>query len=329
MKKKEKLILIIFIIILAIGGILFFKGFNLFLGRVNEQLKEETTKEEITPLMYEITKNGSNNKIYLFGSIHVANLEEFNFPKYVVDAYNNSHYLACEFDIVEYEKDTAEQMNDVMKMAYTDGTTIKEHISGETYDKLVKFLTKKNLYTSIYDIYKPFFFQSLLTMALTTDAKINANTGIDNYFLKQAKKDNKNILEVETSDFQTDLLLGFSDSLYELILNDVIDNYDEELENLKKLYSYWKLGDINKLLEISDDDLEIKDNYTKEQIKEINDYNKRIIDDRNIGMTNKLIEYFNNNYDTFYMVGTLHLIGEGGIAKQLENKGFNVKQINK
>ena len=328
MKKKEILILIIFIIVFAIGGILFVKGFDLFLGRVNDQLKEEKTKEEITPLMYEVTKDGSNNKIYLFGSIHVANLNEFNFPKYVMDAYNKSKYLACEFDVVEYEKDTDEQMNDIMKMAYTDGTTIKEHISKDTYNKLVKFLTEKNLYTSIYDIYKPFFFQSLLTIALTSDAKINAETGIDNYFLKQAKKDNKNILEVESSSYQTDLLLGFSDSLYELILKESIDNYDEELENLKKLYAYWKSGNIDKLLEISNDDLEIKDNYTKKQVEEINEYNKKVVDDRNISMTNKLIEYFNNNYDTFYMVGTLHLIGESGIAKQLEAKGFTVKQIN-
>ena len=111
-------------------------------------------------------------------------------------------------------------------------------------------------------------------------------------------------------------------------MKESIDNYDEELENLKKLYAYWKSGNIDKLLEISNDDLEIKDNYTKKQVEEINEYNKKVVDDRNISMTNKLIEYFNNNYDTFYMVGTLHLIGESGIAKQLEAKGFTVKQIN-
>ena len=329
MKDKKKIIIILGSIIL-VGILAFILVTKVFNKTPNDSPnKEEKSKEEITPLMYEVTKNDSNNKIYLFGSIHVANLNEFNFPKYVMDAYNNSKYIACEFDIVEYEKDTDRQMSDVMNMAYTDGTTIKDHLSKDTYERIVKFLTEKNLYTSIYDVYKPYFFQSLITMALTSDAKINANTGIDNYFLKQAKKDNKNILEVETSDFQMNLLLGFSDSLYELILQESINDYNEEVENLKKLYSYWKLGDIDKLLEISDDDIEVKDNYTKEQIKEINDYNKKLIDDRNIGMTNKLIEYFNNNYDTFYMVGTLHLIGDKGIAKQLEAKGFTVKQVNK
>ena len=323
MKNKKKIIIIIIsaIIIGVLGWII---GTNL-LNKQEEQISE---KEQITPLMYEITKEGSNNKIYLFGSIHVANLNEFDFPKYIVDAYQNSHYLACEADIVEYQKDNDKLMNEALKMMYQDGTTIKDHISNETYNKLINFLTEKGLYTPLYDYYKPYFFESLLTVAMTSDAKINANTGIDTYFLQEAKKDNKTILEVESVDFQNNLLFSFKDELYELIINETIDNYDNEVNSLKELYQAWKKGNANDIMTFSDDDMDIEDSYTDEQKKQIEDYNKKVIDERNTFMANKLIEYFNNNQDVFYMVGALHLVGDKGIAHQLQEKGYTVKQLN-
>ena len=78
----------------------------------------------------------------------------------------------------------------------------------------------------------------------------------------------------------------------------------------------------------SDDDIDIEDSYTDEQKKQIEDYNKKVIDERNTFMANKLIEYFNNNQDVFYMVGALHLVGDKGIAHQLQEKGYTVKQLN-
>ena len=52
-----------------------------------------------------------------------------------------------------------------------------------------------------------------------------------------------------------------------------------------------------------------------------------MLDDRNIGMKNKLEEYFNNGYTVFYMVGTAHLIGDQGIAKLVELDGYTVTRV--
>ena len=338
MKKKDKIIylLIGLIIVLSIGlGTYYFltrnnnsNGNNSSNDVPKETEKENTKKEEITPLLYEITKEGSNNKIYLFGSIHAANLKDVAFPKYLLDAYNNSHYVACEADIVAYQENTALVLADTLKLLYPDTSTIKDHLTEETYNKLVNFLKEKNLYTTLYDIYQPFFFESLVSNALIEDAKLDATEGIDYYFLTKAKKDNKKILEVESMAFQIDLALSFKDELYDLMLSELFDDYDKEVESLKILFEAWKKGNIDDLLKYADDDIDMKDNYTNEQKELVNDYNQKMVKERNIGMTNKLIEYFNNNQDVFYMVGTLHLIGDDGIANLLTKEGFTVKQIN-
>lgn len=326
MKKKKNIIIVAMCILIfsALGFLVTYKLLN------NEEGSKVETKEKekITPLMYEITKEGSSNKIYLFGSIHLANVSDIEFPEYLLNAYQNSHYLACEFDIISYQSNQEMVMKDVEKLMYTDGTKIKDHLNKETYEKMVNFLKEKKMYSELYEIYKPLFFESLISQIMAQDAGINSSSGIDDYFIRKAKKDSKNILEVETGSYQTDLLLSFSDELYNLILSETIDKYKDEVNDLKELYASWKKGDPNKLLEFSDEEIETDETYTKEQIDLVNDYNTKIINERNQSMTDKLIEYFDNNYDTFYMVGALHLIGDSGIAKLLEQKGYTVKQVN-
>ena len=327
LNKKNKYIIIGIIILIAITvGLVITQIINKPTKEMKTEEKE-TEKENITPLMYKVTKEGSNNIIYLFGSIHIADTDKLNFPKYINDAYNNSKYVACEFDLVEYQKNQEKMLQAVQDLIYNDGTTIKDHLNNETYNKLIKFLKENGMYAEIYEIYKPIFFESLITSKMANDSKIKTTDGIDIYFLNKAKKDNKKILEVESYDYQTKLLLNFSDKLYELIINDLIEKYDEEVQSLKDLYEAWKKGDIEKIIKESNEELEIKSNYTKEEIDMIKDYNKKILDERNIGMTNKLIEYFNNNFETFYMVGAAHLVGDKGIAKLLQDKGYNVIRL--
>ena len=315
-------ICIALIIVLAIGGFIVYKGLNKD-NKPKEEKQEEKTK--ISPLLYEVTKEGSSNKIYLFGSIHVANKDDLVFPEYILEAYNNSHYLACEIDAVNNEKE-AEQLL-LNNIAYTDGTTIKDHLKETTYNKLINFLTEKKSYINSYEYFKPYFFFSLISDLSSKDANLSSKSGIDNYFINKATKDNKTILEVESIESQMNLLFSFSDTLYDVAISEMIDEYDTEVKGISDLYNSWKTGNIDEMLKLENEDIEIKDDYTEEEKAAINDYNKRLISDRNLTMTDKAIEYFNNNQDVFFMVGTLHIIGDDGIAKNLEKKGYTVKRV--
>ena len=322
-KKKSNNIFVIIVLLftLLLAGIFCF----FLLDKKSKKDNESNKKEVITPLMYEITKEGSNNKIYLFGSMHMVNHDEFEYPNYVLDAYNNSDYVACEFDIVEYTENmnTMEMLADFM---YADGSTIKDHISEETYNKMTTFLRDKYTYNENLDIYNLYFFETMVTQTVISNSKIANGEAVDSYFLKKAKEDKKNILEVESYDYQLNLFLSLPDKYMEMEILELIDNYDEALKELDDLYDAWKKGDAEKFIE--DNEGNTKD-YTEEELKLYEEYNKKILTDRNIGMTDKLISYFDNNYKTFYMVGAAHLVGDNGIAHLLEQKGYKVTRITK
>ena len=312
------IVVIIIIVLLVVGGIFFYK-------ELTKDNKPKEEKKTITPLLYEVTKEGSSNKIYLFGSIHVAKKSDLNFPNYILNAYNNSHYLACELDSTGKEIEMQQLLLD--KIMYQDETTIKDHLSEETYKKLVEFLSKRESYSNLLELYKPYFFFSLLSQFLVNDSKLSTDSGIDNYFIGKANKDNKTILEVESYEYQLDMFLSFSDLLYDIAISDTIDNYDKEVQDIIDLYNNWKDGNLEKLLTLSDEEMDIKDNYTEEEQRVIENYNMVLITNRNRTMTDKVIEYFNNNQDVFFMVGTFHIIGDDGIVNNLQSKGYTVIQV--
>ena len=329
MKNKNKLISLVVILIgvLLIGsGIGYHVFFNNDKKEENNQ-QEKTKKEKITPLMYEVTKEGSTNKMYLFGSIHVADLSKVEFPQYFEDAYKNSSYLAFEIDMLNISQEELLREQEASK--YSDGTTLKDHLSEEAYKKVVDYFTKNGILTEdLLAQVKPYSISQLLEQFTYLEANLSPQEGIDLYLSTRANNDKKTLLAVETLEFQFDLLANFPDRIYELSIVDMIDNPDESVATLKELYSAWKKGDVDIINKIENEEFD-ETNLSESDIQMINDYNKKMIIDRNVNMTDKFEEYFNNDYNTLFTVGTAHLVGDNGIANLLTQRGYTVKQINK
>ncbi len=321
--------LFILFIIGSIGAIIWY-----IIGNPPKLFEEEEKKtREITPLMYEVTKEGSSNKLYLFGSMHVVNLGEFDFPKYVMDAYENSDYLAVEADVVKFEQNlTTEQAQSII--LYKDNSMLKDHISPEVYKDLKDYLNEKKIYNEMYESFNASALCDILQDRLIKKAGLIGD-GVDQHFIKKAYKDKKEILEVESIEFQLNLTNGFPDKFYEYELISIITTPEEEIiKQYQDLYSDWKKGkelvDETKE-EIDEKDKEIIKKYNideKELIEIVADYNKKLLDDRNIGMADKAESYFEDGKKVLFMVGAAHLPGDKGIAELLRNKGYTVKKVN-
>lgn len=325
-KKRNVIIAIVCFLLIAIVGIVAL----VLINKPSEKEKEEK-KSVVTPLLYKVTKDGSDNVMYLFGSIHAGKKDTFPLPDYVLKAYEESDYLACELDIVHMDAQT--QSDVVNKFLYQDGTTLKDHMSLETYNRLVEYFGEESTYLLAANMYKPYFAYSLLSNDLMTASGLNANYGIDAHMIKKATSDKKEIIELETFEFQYDLLFSMSDELTEVMINEFFDDYDELVKNEAKLYDIWARGDADELVNISsEDDASSIDYLSKEQkenlIAEINDYNKRLVNDRNITMAQSFMDEFEENKKVFFMVGVMHLVDDNGIAAILESNGYKVEKIN-
>lgn len=325
-RRNNKIALIGFIVVILLllgGGLFYYFSSN----KENNTNIDVNVKERITPILYEVTKNGSDNKIYLFGSIHIFDVNKIEFPNKLIDAYNSSKYLAVEADIVSY-MDNMNVEEYSKSFMYKDGTKLKDHVSKETYEKIVKFLKEYYYFDETLEMFNLEFIETVIADQILSIAKLKSNEGIDTYFLKKAKADNKQILEVESMEYQMSLSKKIPDKYYELSINNALDDVDKQVSDAKDLYKAWKKGDLESLSKLIEGDNTPNEKYTKEEIKIFEDYYKLMLTDRNSNMTNKLISYFEKNQNVFYMVGTAHLLGDKGIVQLLKDKGFNVVQVN-
>lgn len=180
---------------------------------------EEGMVETCTPALYKVT--GENGAVlYLFGSIHATDYRAYPLPDYVMQAYEESDYLAVECDITDY----AAQGELAAKMLTSDGTTIADHIGQETYEAAKSFLTKQGQYYSLLDTVSPAVWMSLLENIIIEMSGLDAMDGIDLFFLGLAAEENKEIREVESLEFQYDLMTGFSDELMALIIGSYVED---------------------------------------------------------------------------------------------------------
>ena len=294
--------------------------------------KKENKKEVITPLLYEVTKEGSSNKIYILGTIHVGDLKDAEFAEYVTKAFDESHYVAAEIDNEEDDSIEAafEELN---KMTYPEEDTIKNHMSEEGYSKLMKFVEDNKLENEL--VYKDKlnlkYYSQMMTQVIVEKSGLKTEEGIDEYFVNKAKKENKNFLVVEGVEFQEEVLASLSDKFYENLIISTIDDLDGQIKEVKDSFETWKKGDEKEIWK--DDGSSIKDEdrskYSEEDIKAAEEFDEKVLYSRNVTMTDKLEEYFNNNYDVFYMVGQDHTKGDKGIVTLLRKRGYKVTKVSK
>ena len=287
--------------------------------------KEEASKNtepdaDYTPAMWKVTKD--NKEMYLFGSIHATQDGAENLPDYVQKAFDECDYLAMELDTDSIMNNLEQALKFTQKLMYTDGTTIKDHISKETYDAAVKYLTEKGLYISYYDNFKPMMWISLLENAMYNDAGIDITKSMESIMTSKAKKANKKILEVENIDIQLGVFDNISDELADvMILSYTQADPSEQAKANNKLYEQWKHGEA---IEDTDDE-EIPDEYKEDYEK----YSKAMLTDRNKGMADKAEEYMNDGKKVFFMVGAAHMYGDDGIVQLLKDRGYTVERVYK
>lgn len=289
------------------------------------------------PLLWKVTDPKTGGILYLFGSIHVGTESMYPLPDAVMDAYQSSDALAVECDIVSMENDLNGMMNYMQYFLCPNGERITDHLSPETYQAAVSFLTENSPYGSLlsmFQTYNPAFWASLVDDAIMNLAGFENSLGLDHYFLTLALQDDqKEVLEVESLDFQFQLIAQVPDALQDYLIRSAVSDPEKEIANLQALYEAVRTGDetaLNDLL-FDDPDLLQDETLTEEQKKTLPalmaDYEDALYNTRNVHMAETAASYLQEGRHVFFVVGMGHMLGENGIVARLAAQGYSVTQI--
>lgn len=263
--------------------------------------------------MWEVESNG--NTVYLVGSMHIADDSFYPLREEFEEAFAEADYLGVEIDISK-AADEAQQKLILDLGSYQDGTTLKDHVSSETYTKLGDILKKNGLEPNALDAFKPWVAESTLASLKSTTVGYEASAGVDLYFIQKAIESKLPIIELESYESQLGMFNDFSKELQEETLKATLDNFDVLDDSVNQMAEMWKTGNDEQLLELTNS---FSDNE---------EYNKAMLIDRNIGMADKIDGYLKSDKkeEYFIVVGAAHYLGEHGIVKLLEDKGYTVER---
>lgn len=288
--------------------------------------------------------SNGDNKVYLLGSIHLAEYQIYPFGNKIWEAFHSSDALVCEADILK-----SSASDHLAELAvYQDGTTLKDHLSQDLYDLTIETLKKLNLPVPQLVYYKPWFIWNLLSALSTVqnanEAATAVSLGIDRTLITSAYIYGKPVLEIEGSKMQYTVMDNFSSELQEYLLSQQIKEYQsllagevkksKETNNLKSLLEYWKKGDIDKFKEIYNIKDEMGSSFGNELTKQekafYDEFYDALLTKRDKGMANYIDNLLiNGNGKTYFVVvGSGHYISDNNVLDILIEKGYVLKRIN-
>lgn len=272
--------------------------------------------------LWKVTKG--ENTVYMLGSIHVGKEDLYPLRDEINAAYEASDIVITEIDI--NGEPSAEEEAEIEKLlTYQDGTQLRDHLSEDTYEELMKLANKLGIRgEGLKELqnYRVWFVN--LIFSNLDQAAADSSLGIDQYFLDRAAEDNLPNGELESFLSQYEMLASFSDEFQEEMLIETIMTYEYAFAGYDvgagtdQLLRIWAEGNLEALTEMAD--------ATKEYSLE---YYDAMLTNRNEGMTDKIEQYLNDTeHKTYFVIaGALHFAGDDSIIAMLEKRGYTVERL--
>jgi uncharacterized protein len=256
---------------------------------------------------------------YLFGTVHVGQQAFYPLEPQVTRALRQSERLVIEVDI----RNTAAFQQAILQYGlYPDGQTIEQHLPAADLAQLKAALEDSGIPLQNLARMRPWMIANVLIVQTMAKNGFPVEQGLELYFLAEAEKQKKQVSELETAAYQ----LGLFDQLDEQqqqdylreTLHDLADG--SEIKKGMALLEAWQRAD-SPAMEAAMDEILQDDSPASRFIQHV------LLEQRNPGMADKIAAWTRNDRTTFVAVGALHLLGDKGIPKLLQQRGYQVTKV--
>ena len=269
-------------------------------------------------LVWKISGNGIKKPSYILGTHHGCPFTYCDSIPGLMKAFDKVDNIIGEINMIEFSEMSPERMQKMQAMMMMPAdTSLLSLFSTEEAAKVNEWLDKKmGASLEILSVMKP------MTIMVTVQNKemmevipeIATMTTIDKYMQTLGQRKGKTIGELETADYQMELLYGNSLEEQADALLEMIDHGDSKglLQQLTNAYKSQNLDTLWKVFQ------EQMTGYEYDAIVKV----------RNLNWEKQMKELLPKQ-STLFVVGAGHLPGESGMINLLREAGFKVKPVRK
>lgn len=252
------------------------------------------------------------NTVYLLGSLHILKNDSFPLGVEIEDAYMDSKKIVLETDLDSINNPEF-QAKMITLGLYPEGQTLAQNVSRETYRLLEKKLVAVGLPVAHFNRFRPWVSALALTFMEFQRLGFDPSYGIDTHFFNKAKKDGKEIIVLETMDYQLGLFTKMGKAEQESFLRQALKDLEVIDTMASEMVSSWKTGDVDKLNSI------IKSSFEAHP-----DIYNRFIIQRNKRWISRIEDLMRQDENVLVIVGAGHLVGTESILELLKKKGYKI-----
>lgn len=260
-------------------------------------------------LLWQVSGNGLAKASFLFGTFHLLCKDDIRFSEELRSAirYSDAVYMELDMD------DPATLMGGFLYMNMKNGQTLKDLYTREEYERIERYF-KDSLHMPLAMLQKakPYFLIALLYPKMM---KCKTFSGIEQEIMKLAKEYKKEILGLETFQFQSSV---FDSIPYELQAKELIKNIDS-------LHKYSDQFD-TMMLAYKNQQLDVLEKGMSESEFGTENFEELLLNRRNTNWIKQLNTIMKDK-SAFVAVGAGHLVGEKGLIALLKREGYSVKPL--
>lgn len=275
------------------------------------------------PVMWKAT-DADGHTLYLFGTIHVGDGRSDAVLEHIAPTLERCDALAVEFDVVAYQKDLGAAAESMTRFMLTDGTTIEDYLPKELYERSYALLKEAGLLPDLMKTYNLAMWAQLVeSAAIVRYSDLDTEHAMDMMLINRAYEKSIPVWEVESAAYQMEVLDSFDDETYLTQIQTTLDSLELYGTSLEMMYRVWLSGDRDLFWKM----IAAETDGSSPEATALEDYNARLINERNVNMAKKAEEYLLSGKTVFFAVGAAHMANEKGIVQLLIDAGYTVEEI--
>ena len=255
-----------------------------------------------------------HNTVYLFGSIHLLKKENYPLHDNIYRALDEASHLVFEVNLDELNTPQV-QVEAVAKGMYTNGRSLKDAISPESYAKVNTHLKNRGMSIEMFHLMKPWMMATTITTLELQKLGFQIDQGVDAHIFQRAKSAGKKIEGLETVSYQLGLFDSLSPKTQELFLLQTLEEISILEKETQQIVDSWSQGETEGLA------------IMLESMRQFPEVYQALITTRNNNWMSHIESYLNQKETYLVVVGTMHFLGDEGLLAMLQEKGFTIEQL--
>jgi uncharacterized protein YbaP (TraB family) len=259
--------------------------------------------------------DGKGGEVTLLGSMHVLRPSDHPLPPSIDELIARADLIVMELDLDDV--DTAAQQRTILATAVLpQGTVLADVIDADVYRLVEQSSGELGLDVKLLERFEPWLLAVTLLDQGMRKLGFQSERGVEQYVIGKAQRANKEVVGLETLEFQIGIFDDLPPKLQQDMLEQTLAELDEAAAALDEMVVAWRNGELESL--------------RSELLAEFEQFPglyETLVTKRNSAWVPALERMLSDGRRHLVVVGALHLLGPDSVIEQLRSRGHDVERL--